>query len=340
MGLLKKALIFLGILVVVLIVVGFLLPRQVHVERSALIAAPRATVFTIVNGFRMFSKWSPWAALDPNMKVTIEGPEWGVGARQSWVGDPKKVGTGSETITESTPYDSLTCALDFGDQGKAISRFTFATEGDNTKVVWGMDADMGAGPVGRYFGLMMDRMVGNDFAKGLAGLKTLAEGMPKADFADLKVETVDTTAVPVAYVASTSGKGETEIATAIGAAFGQVGKYMATAKMKQAGPVMTINTKWDDSGYGFDAAVPIDHMPETLPAADGPVKVKQTYAGKALKVVHKGAYRTMMNDYAQLEAYAAAHGYERPSPPWDEYVSDPGKTTEADLITNIYMPVK
>jgi effector-binding domain-containing protein len=340
MRIVKKTLVFLGILVVILIVVGFLLPRQVHVERSTTIAAPRATVFTIVNGFRMFSKWSPWAELDPNMKVTIEGPEWGVGAKQSWSGDPKKVGSGSEVITDSVPYESLTCALDFGEQGKAISRFTFATEGDNTKVVWGMDADMGKGPVGRYFGLMMDSMVGKDFAKGLAGLKTLAEGMPKADFADLKVEIVDVGAVPIAFVSSTSGKGETEIAAAIGAAFGQVGKFMATAKLKQDGPVMTINTKWDETGYGFDAAVPIDRMPEALPAAAAPVGVKQSYAGKVLKVVHKGAYRTMMKDYDQLDAYAAAHGYERPAPPWDEYVTDPGKTPESDLITNIYMPVK
>jgi effector-binding domain-containing protein len=340
MGILKKALVFLGILVVILIVVGFLLPQKVHVERSVTIAAPRATVFTIVNGFRMFSKWSPWAAIDPTMKVTITGPEWGVGATQSWVGDPKKVGTGSETITGSVPYDSLTVALDFGDQGKPISRWTFATEGDNTKVVWGMDADMGKGPVGRYIGLMMDRMVGNDFAKGLASLKILAEGLPKADFADLKVEIVDTTAVPIAFVSSTSGKGETEIATAIGAAFGQVGKFMAAAKLKQAGPVMTINTKWDDTGYAFEAAVPIDHMPEALPASVAPVAVKQTYVGKALKVVHKGAYRTMQKDYDQLDAYAAAHGYERPAPTWDEYVSDPGKTPEPDLLTNIYMPVK
>lgn len=340
MGILKKALVFLGILVVILIVVGFLLPQQVHVERSTTIAAPRATVFTVVNGFRLFSKWSPWAELDPAMKVTIEGPEWGVGAKQSWSGDPKKVGTGSEVITDSVPYESLTCALDFGDQGKPIARFTFTTEGDNTKVVWGMDADMGKGPVGRYFGLMMDRMVGNDFARGLAKLKAFTEGLPKADFADLKVETVDTTAVPIAFASSTSGKGETEIATAIGAAFGQVGKFMAAAKLKQAGPVMTINTKWDATGYGFDAAVPIDHMPGALPAADAAVGVKTMYAGKALKVVHKGAYRTMMKDYEQLEAYAAAHGYERPAPPWDEYVTDPGRTPESDLITNIYMPVK
>ena len=38
MGILKKALVFLGILVVILIVVGFLLPQKVHVERSVTIA--------------------------------------------------------------------------------------------------------------------------------------------------------------------------------------------------------------------------------------------------------------------------------------------------------------
>lgn len=340
MRILKKAVIILGILVAVLVVVGFFLPRQVHVERSVTIAAPRATVFTVVDGYRLFDKWSPWNSLDPGMKTTIEGPEWGVGAKMSWAGDPKKVGTGSQTIVESAPYESLAVALDFGPQGKAMSRWKLVPEGDGTRVTWSVDADMGAGPVGRYFGLLMDGMVGRDYEKGLGLLKTLAEGMPKADFADLKVETIDAQAVPVAYTASTSSKDETEIARTIGAAFGQVGKYMATAKLKQAGPVMTINTKWDDSGYGFEAAVPIDRMPDAQPADDAPVRVKQTYAGKVLKVVHKGSYHTMMKDYDQLDSYAAAHGYQRPAPPWDEYVSDPGRTPEADLITNIYMPVK
>ena len=46
---------------------------------------------------------------------------------------------------------------------------------------WALDTDMGAGPVGRYFGLMMDSMVGADFAAGLQNLKLLLESMPPDD---------------------------------------------------------------------------------------------------------------------------------------------------------------
>jgi effector-binding domain-containing protein len=48
----------------------------------------------------------------------------------------------------------------------------------------------------------------------------------------------------------------------------------------------------------------------------------------------------MPASYDKLMAYVAAHGYETAGPPWDEYVTDPGKTAEPDLITHIFMPVK
>ena len=80
--------------------------------------------------------------------------------------------------------------------------------------------------------------------------------------------------------------------------------------------------------------------PEGDIPATSPVKVKQTYSGKALKVVHRGAYREMETTYEKLMAFVAAHGYEPAGAPWDEYVSDPGNTPESELITNVYMPVR
>jgi effector-binding domain-containing protein len=168
----------------------------------------------------------------------------------------------------------------------------------------------------------------------------LAEGLPKADFASLGVEIVETQPVRVAYVATTSAKGEQEIAAAIGGAYAEVGAFMRAHGLTQAGPPITINTKWDDSGYAFDAAIPVDKAPEKEIPADGRVQVKETYAGKALKVVHKGAYHGMPATYDRLFAWAAAHGYEQAAPPWDEYVSDPGSVPEAELTTNVVLPVK
>jgi effector-binding domain-containing protein/uncharacterized protein YndB with AHSA1/START domain len=317
-----------------------LLPRHSHVQRGIVIEAPRATVFALVDGFKQFNKWSPWKAKDPNAKYTIEGPEFGVGAKQSWVGDPKTVGSGSQEIIEVKPVESVTSRLDFGDQGSATATMAFAPEGNGTQVTWSLDADNGAGPIGRWFGLLMDHWVGPDYEKGLANLKALAESLPKTDFADLMVTTVDVTPVTVAYIPSQSSKDTAEIGDAIGAAYTKIVAFMKTQGLQQSGPPITINTRWDDTGYDFDAAIPVDKAPTKDVPADSQVKVKQTYGGKALKIVSKGPYGGLPPSYAKLEAFMAARGYESAGPSWDEYVSDPGTTPEADLTMNIYQPVK
>lgn len=176
-------------LVLLLAIVGLLLPRKVHLERSTMIDAPRATVFTLVNGYRNFNKWSPWFALDPSAKYTFEGASEGVGAKMSWVGDPGTIGSGSQEIIESKPFVLVRTKLDFG-AGLATATFALAAEGQKTRVTWSLDADMGMNPVSRYFGLVFDSMMGGDLEKGLAGLKKLAESLPadgpKAESSDSK----------------------------------------------------------------------------------------------------------------------------------------------------------
>jgi effector-binding domain-containing protein len=77
-----------------------------------------------------------------------------------------------------------------------------------------------------------------------------------------------------------------------------------------------------------------------LVLADSSVKVKQIHGGKALRIVFKGPYGGLPKDYPKLEAFMAARGYEPAGPSWNEYVSDPGTTPEAELTTNFYPPVK
>jgi len=339
-GLFTKIVVVIVVIVALLAGIGMLLPRQVHVERSIVIDAPAATVYVLIDGFKQFHKWSPWAALDPNAKYSWEGPAYGVGAKQSWVGDPKKVGSGSQEIIEVKPYEMVKSHLDFGKQGVATAQFTLSPEATGTKVTWGLDSDMGAGPIGRYFGLMMDRMIGADYEKGLAGLKTLAESLPKTDFADLTVTPGTVQSVNVAYASRQSSKQTQAIGDAMGAAFTQVVAFMKAHKLTRLGAPIAIYTRWDDAGCEFDAAIPVEKGPDGPIPPDAPVQVKQTYAGRVLKVVFKGPYTGMPAINSKLTAYMAARGYESAGPPWDEYVSDPTTTPPAELKTNIYQPVK
>src|ERR1044072_3615384 len=97
---LKKILIALLALVAIFLIVVALQPSEFHVERTANMAAPPATVFDQVNDLHKWEAWSPWAKLDPNAKITFEGPPSGKGAKFHWDGN-KDIGAGNMTITES-----------------------------------------------------------------------------------------------------------------------------------------------------------------------------------------------------------------------------------------------
>jgi uncharacterized protein YndB with AHSA1/START domain len=176
MSLFRKVLIGTGIVLVLLAVVGLFLPRQVHVERVITINATSESLFTILNGFAQFNKWSPWASLDPGAQYTYEGPSEGIGSRVRWVGDPATLGSGSMEVITSEPPARVQVKLDFGPQGDAVITYTLTPDSQGTRVVMAFDGDMGFNPVSRYFGLMFDKMIGADFERGLAGLKAYAEG--------------------------------------------------------------------------------------------------------------------------------------------------------------------
>jgi hypothetical protein len=148
--------------------------------RSINISAPPATVFAQVNDFHNWEAWSPWAKLDPAAKATFEGPSAGEAAIFRWVGN-EEVGEGSMMITESRPSDLVRIKLEFLKPFAAINtaEFTFKPEGNRTVVTWSMFGTNNF--IAKAFCLFinMDEMVGGQFEKGLASMKSVTEATPK-----------------------------------------------------------------------------------------------------------------------------------------------------------------
>ena len=165
----------IAILFVVLIVAAFVLPRHATMSRSIEIAAPPAAIFPIVGDLRRFNEWSPWFGLDPKAAYTFTGPIDGVGQTLNWKSDAPNVGNGAMSIVRLEPDKAVDLTIDFGDQGTALAKVQLEPNGAGTKVTWGFESDLGFNPIARYFGLMIDGMVGPDYEKGLANLKALAE---------------------------------------------------------------------------------------------------------------------------------------------------------------------
>jgi hypothetical protein len=176
----RKILIGLAIVIVVLVIFIALQSSTYHVERSATMNAPAPAVFAQVNDFHKWNAWSPWAKLDPAMKQTFEGAPAGNGAVYTWSGN-KEVGEGRMAITESHPSDLVKIKLDFLRPFAATSDtvFTFKPNGNQTVVTWSMTGDKNFIAKAFHLVVNMDKMIGGDFEKGLAQMKSVAETAPR-----------------------------------------------------------------------------------------------------------------------------------------------------------------
>lgn len=343
MKILKTVLLVIVGLVAALAVIGLALPRQAHIARATTIAAKPATVFAYLNGFKNFNAWSPWAALDPKTRYTYEGPLMGVGAKQSWASDDARVGSGNQEITAAVHDQSITIKLMLPDMEPSVVTQTLTPDGEGTKVVWAMDADMGLSPLNRWFGLLLPRFIGPDYEKGLASMKPLIEALPKDDLSGNAITLATATTMPLLTLsdsASAAGSGE-DVAQKLGAAYGRMGEWLKANGFEVAGAPMAITRKFDHQTkfWEFDAALPMN-KPGASPATDTGMKAAASYAGHALKIIHTGSYTDMERSYNKLFAYKTVAGLEDNGNPWEVYVDDPTTKAAAEVKTEIYWPVK
>jgi uncharacterized protein YndB with AHSA1/START domain len=174
MAMMIKIIVSLVLLVVVLALVGFVLPKQFKIERSTVIAAPAEKIYPLIAEPKNWPKWGVWNQRDPQMKVTFSGATSGVGAKWSW--ESKSEGNGAMEFNTAEPNKQIGYILTFVDMGmESKGVLSLSAEGANTRIRWTNEGEFGGNPFVRYFGLIMDRMVGKDFEAGLNNLKALAE---------------------------------------------------------------------------------------------------------------------------------------------------------------------
>jgi effector-binding domain-containing protein len=121
-------------------------------------------------------------------------------------------------------------------------------------------------------------------------------------------------------------------------AFKSLDQYLAKAGIKPNGPFMTIYTQTDDTGFSFEAAVPIAQAPANPPKGD--IAIGQAPSGKALKFVHRGSYDAMDSTYEAITNYLDDKQLDAKDLFIEEYTSDPVKSDPKNLVINVYVPVK
>lgn len=162
------------VLVALLSLLAYALPERRQIERSRVVAASAERIWPLIIESRRWAAWSPWYAKDPAMTLSYSGPASGAGAQWSWASASQ--GRGTLRFESAEPLRRLSYSLVFEDMGSMASgdiRLEPVTNG--TRVVWTFETRLGSNPLLRWFGLVLDGMLGADFEVGLAKLADLAQ---------------------------------------------------------------------------------------------------------------------------------------------------------------------
>jgi effector-binding domain-containing protein len=144
------------------------------------------------------------------------------------------------------------------------------------------------------------------------------------------------TAKPIVYIKGT-GTWDNAFET-ITNSFKTLKTYVTKEGLKIDGQAMTIFTATDDTGFQFQAAIPVADPPKTPPK--GEIGVGTSPEGHALKFVHRGSYDGLDNTYEAITNYLDDHKLEAKDMFIEQYLTDPLTANEDRLVVNVYVLIK
>ncbi len=327
-----------AVLIGLLLLVGLLLPRHGRVEVQTRIDAHPATVFALVNDFRRYNAWSSLTETDPNVRVVYAGPARGVDAAMTW--DGAIIGTGTQIIVASRPFEYVETVMNPDDAGAARTWFELSGENGTTVVSWHFETDYGFNLVGRYFAKLLVGVIERDYDESLVRLKELAESLPGADFGALEIEQLVVEPADIAYLQTTATPAPAAISEAMGEAYFEILTFIDQQGLTEAGAPLSITRTFSGGKLIFDAAIPVRGISDATPRAGQRVRIGRSYGGNVIRVRHLGTYGKLGDTHRKIAAYLAATGIERAGDAWEVYVSDPTRVPEAELLTYVYYPIE
>ncbi len=330
MKFLKKLLFALLGIIALLLVITLFLPKHAHIERSTTIDAPASIVFEEVNDLKKWKQWSPWLSIDPNMKLEYGSITSGQGANYSWESDNKNVGSGKMTISESTPNTLIKTVMNFSPnmENEMYAQLKFTEKDGKTTVLWDFDGDFKGG--GKWFGVMMDKMLGPQYEAGLASLKEhsekVAKETPKSNYTISLVDYPGQTFAGIRNVVSFEK---------MDAAFGEAYALLAKAGVKPTGPASGIYYSYDEKKKESDMAPAFPVALDSKYAS--PITVFALPARKGAMLEFIGSYDQSYDMHMALEKYMTQKGLKQSGAVLEKYLVGPNDTQNPqEYQTQIY----
>lgn len=114
--------------------------------------------------------------------------------------------------------------------------------------------------------------------------------------------------------------------------------YLTEQGKEMSGPpyLKYMNMKPDFSEFDIEWGFPVaESLPDTVE-----FYMSKTHEGKAIIATHKGSYDTLEKTYAAIMDYEKENSLENIGIFYDIYLSDPDKTPEDELLTQVVCPIR
>lgn len=149
---------------------------------------------------------------------------------------------------------------------------------------------------------------------------------------------VDEVTLPAKPAAILLGKTTWEEALpSLKASFAKIEEDLAKAGVRPTGRPLAVFTKTEDSGFQYEAMIPIEAAPASSGATEGEgLRFGSTPSGKALRFRHAGSYDEISGTYDTLIAYFDAKEIAVQDRFIEEYVTDLSDAADEKLDVNIY----
>lgn len=299
-------------------VIGMFLPDSAKVERTIYIKSRATIVYSLINDLNQWPSWSPWHQIDPNTLWNYSEPAIGKGAWYSWTSDNHNLGTGKMTIDASMPNERIDLTLSMNGMGNAQLQYLVEGRGPQTKLSWVFSKQIGNNPYARYWGLLMDKMMGPDFEKGLEALKVIAEkrgAKPLIMGHETDIVTMET----MQYIGTRKQVKKELLNQFLGTSFSNIIDAIKKQEVPFKGTPFTINYAAKNNVVDIEPGIQIERpMLESES-----LKLGKIDSCKAFVVHYTGPYSQMAPIYEATFNYLKEQSIQAIGAPIEFYMNDP-----------------
>lgn len=306
-----------------------------HVQRSIQINDTPENVFQKVADYSTWTTWSPWLCAEPDAQVTVTDNSSSVGAVYSWKGEV--VGQGEIEHQRLDPGRRIEDEIRFVKPFKSRSNVYFDLEpsGDGTKITWHMQGSL---PWFLFWMVgQMEVFIGMDYERGLKMLKEWIE--TGTVLSETKIHGIQPVG-PLKMAGVRRTCSIKEIGPSMEQDYAKVKDVWCQHDLPTGGDGISVYHKCDMKAMTFDYTCGFI-IPDSFDSVPAELVTWSMPSCKALHVEHTGSYDNVANGWSAAHQYARYRKLKQSKiGTFELYKNDPDETPSAELLTEIYLPLK